>query len=294
MHSGELSVSRRHSGSPETLYEKLCTKNCEECGDFGGYPYLITCKRLCFTCFSEDNRYLPMRLSHAIKRFGSKIRDLGTLPYMRSVPGMYTPPDDKVPLEEKVLEELTLVDYESAYRVGTRAMQKKDDVMMAQPVGSRRKRRPIYPVDLDPYNPLHYTAVVRQPWFDIASGKVVHGFRCIGCRDFYGYRPVNHRRKFTRQSFIEHLRQCGNILNGEHCQDESCKGCENIDSHGSSTRQGTIEKTGDIQALNDIAHMRDEAPGQPPGNPISKFYCQWRHCHFQKCKQRRNDRWWIG
>ncbi len=49
----------------ESLYDKFCTAECEQCGDFGGYLYILTCKRVCFLCLSEDKTYLPLRLSHA-------------------------------------------------------------------------------------------------------------------------------------------------------------------------------------------------------------------------------------
>ena len=80
----------------EMLYEKLCTAECEECGDFGGYLYILTCKRVCFLCLSEDKRYLPLRYRHAIRKFGLNRPILGTLPSMKSIPGTYSPNQKKV------------------------------------------------------------------------------------------------------------------------------------------------------------------------------------------------------
>src|SRR5690606_30564988 len=52
------------------LYDKLCTSGCERCGDFGGYLYLLTCKRVCFLCLSQDRLYLPLTPEHASRKFG--------------------------------------------------------------------------------------------------------------------------------------------------------------------------------------------------------------------------------
>ncbi|KAI0484955.1 hypothetical protein GGR56DRAFT_616277 [Xylariaceae sp. FL0804] len=46
-----LSIEAGRGITCRTLYDKLCTPNCEQCGDFGSYLYLLTCKRLCFFCF---------------------------------------------------------------------------------------------------------------------------------------------------------------------------------------------------------------------------------------------------
>jgi ribosomal protein S14 len=78
------------------VYEKLCTAECEECGDFGGYLYILTCKRVCFLCLSVDKQYLPLRYSHAIRKFGLNRPILRTLPRMRSIPGTYSPNQKKV------------------------------------------------------------------------------------------------------------------------------------------------------------------------------------------------------
>ena len=71
-----------------TLYEKLCTRGCEQCGDYGGYLYLLTCKRVCFICLSEDKLYLPLQRRHASRRFGLDRQTIETLPRMIVTPGL--------------------------------------------------------------------------------------------------------------------------------------------------------------------------------------------------------------
>ena len=62
----------------EMLYEKLCTAECEECGDFGGYLwlYILTCKRVRFLCLSEDKRYLPLLIVMLFASLGLTVRSL--------------------------------------------------------------------------------------------------------------------------------------------------------------------------------------------------------------------------
>ncbi|KAF1916784.1 hypothetical protein BDU57DRAFT_587687 [Ampelomyces quisqualis] len=237
---GILSIQLGQWISCETVYEKLCTAECEECGDFGGYFYILTCKRVCFLCFSEEDKYLPLRHGHAIRKFGVNRSVLKTLPCMRSIPGTYSPN------EKKSNERLTLVDSESVYRAGItihgsissmeqyvldRSAQKLQDFdrrtsqAMAEGSGTitRRLRRPRTedPFDSRSGNPMRFMAVVRMPWLNRESHKPEWGFHCIGCQKFHRSRPLHFRRKFTVASFGEHLRQCGNVRNGKHCRVDS-------------------------------------------------------------------------
>ena len=91
-----------------TLYDQICTAKCEKCGDFGGYLYILTCTRVCFYCFTEDKKYLPLLFNDAIRSFGIDRRIIQTLPHMKSIPGEYST------LMKKRERPTKLVDYESA------------------------------------------------------------------------------------------------------------------------------------------------------------------------------------
>ncbi|KAL7943429.1 hypothetical protein V8C42DRAFT_106875 [Trichoderma barbatum] len=67
---GILSIKTGRWITCNTLYERLCTPKCEQCGDFGGYLYLITCKRVCFLCLSHDRLFLPLVPRHVNRKFG--------------------------------------------------------------------------------------------------------------------------------------------------------------------------------------------------------------------------------
>ncbi|KID86156.1 F-box domain-containing protein [Metarhizium guizhouense ARSEF 977] len=215
----------------KSLFENLRTSACEQCGDFGGYLYILTCRRVCFVCFTQDKRYLPLRPNEACRRFGLKRAIIQTLPCMRVIPGIYSP-------NEKKATKTTLVDYESAFDAGIArhgSLGAMDEfvagvaakklqaygrrVIQAQQSGSsRRTRMPplVDPFDASSGNPLRFVAIVRVPWLNRTSQDGVEwGFYCVGCARSIDF-PLHWRRQFTPASFDQHMIQCGDIINGRH------------------------------------------------------------------------------
>ena len=213
----------------ESLYDKVCTAECEKCGDFGGYLYILTCKRVCFLCLSEEKSLLPLRFSHAKREYGLNHAIVKTLPRMRSIPGLYSPKG------KKVRDRITLVDRESARQAGitlhgtATAMdryvfeeQRKlgrranwdmwdwHNVRVGPAVFRLRIRNPRIG------DPVRFMAVVRMPWMNKASQGLEMGFHCKACEKSIRHLLFHWRRKFTEASFVEHLKQCGDIRDGEH------------------------------------------------------------------------------
>jgi hypothetical protein len=213
-----------------TLYEKRCTPRCEECGNFGGYLYLLTCKRVCF-CLSQDRRYLPLLYRRASQMFGLDRHIIETLPRMRVIPGTYS-------LNEKKVAQSVLADYASALRAGVAlhgslsAMRKyvldmesqrlqdyRAKIAAAQQSGpiTRRMRRPwaADPFDGQSGNAFRFVAIVRVPWLSRVSREMEWGFHCVACAKS-SRSHLHYRRQFTTASFGDHLSQCGKIQNGKH------------------------------------------------------------------------------
>ncbi|PYI31663.1 hypothetical protein BP00DRAFT_307652, partial [Aspergillus indologenus CBS 114.80] len=88
---GSLHLETARNFSCQALYDTLSTAECDGCGDFGGYLYLITCRRVCFLCLSEKTDYLPLSRKDVIRKFGLDTTHLARLPRMKSVPGRYSP-----------------------------------------------------------------------------------------------------------------------------------------------------------------------------------------------------------
>jgi hypothetical protein len=75
-----------HMINVQGLFEKLCTSQCNEYGDYGGYIYLVTFRRVCCRCFMEKDRYSPLREIDALKKFGLTLEILPTLPRFQGYP----------------------------------------------------------------------------------------------------------------------------------------------------------------------------------------------------------------
>ena len=228
---GVLSIETGRWITCRAIYEKLCTPGCEQCGDFGGYLYLLTCKRVCFLCLSQDRLYLPLSPRRASRKFGLDSRIINTLPRMRVICGIYSPN------EKRVGAPSVLVDYESALDAGIslhgslRAMQKYVADMEAQKLQAYNARvsaaaaasitcRMRQPTTSDPFdgksgNPFRFVAIVNVPWLNRSLQEVEWGFHCVGCEKCCR-RPLHYRRKFTAASFHDHLKEVGNIQDREH------------------------------------------------------------------------------
>lgn len=242
-HAGNVLQAALRTGagkwiSCETVYEKLCAAECEECGDFGGYLYILTCKRVCFLCLSEDETYLPLMRVHAIQKFGINRQIVCTLPCLRSIPGEYSL------RKERKRPCFTLVDRESAYRAGVvlhgspEAMERYASNALAQELQEYDQRTSEAAVersesfirhwvelktgmpDDGSRNAVRFMAIVRIPWVERISQELEWGFHCIGCQNLSSSRPLHFRRKFTATTFMEHLKECGTIRDKEHCPEQ--------------------------------------------------------------------------
>ncbi|KAF2836080.1 hypothetical protein M501DRAFT_1019292 [Patellaria atrata CBS 101060] len=100
MFSGASVRSRLLTESPfkplQALFNKLCVSVCFECGDFGGYMYLVSFERLCCRCvldkdrrLLDKNKYAPLRKLDAVLEYGLTPEALDTLPQFLGYPGYY-------------------------------------------------------------------------------------------------------------------------------------------------------------------------------------------------------------
>lgn len=203
--------------SLETLYEKLCTAECEECGDFGGYLYLITRKRVCFLCFTQNVKYQPLVYTTAMGKFGLDASTIKTLPQMQSIMGDYSP-------HQWWYARTRLVDYGSAYKAGIAT----HGSWLAMEIYVHEHPYDVSDFDFGSDGPINeftsFRAVVRAPWLNRASKELVFGFHCMGCLSLRANNggqeipstQLHDRRKFTVTSFAEHLKLYGSDPAGKH------------------------------------------------------------------------------
>lgn len=223
--------------SIESVYQALCTTGCAFCGNFGGYLYMITCKRVCFSCIVNNTKVLTIRHKSAIRKFGLNRQIVRALPGMKSIPGTYS--QDKC----QDTKRHNLVDYESAYQAGIsihgspiamaryadaqraqRHQQYKENASQSQSAGDefgtaflRLIRFGYEQVESDDQRsgePHRFMAIVRIPWLKETSPEVVRGLHCIKCAQARSEDGRLRPYKWTpsEASFQQHLRECAFIL----------------------------------------------------------------------------------
>ncbi|KAF3935237.1 hypothetical protein ABW19_dt0202073 [Dactylella cylindrospora] len=208
------------------LYDKLCTPTCEICGDFGEFLYIITCRRVCYLCFTTHADFQPLQLQRdELKmRFCISVseKDLEMLPNMKTLPGRYSEgrlpvSGDGILIDYPALRELVIVRNGSVDEVGRKTnylqfyMSQKRLFANSIMQPHHRSAYNQYGVqDAHRCDWRRFAAIVRTPCLDAPSGKIEEGFSCVGCCSRLW--PVHEwRRIYTRSSFREHLKEFGPI-----------------------------------------------------------------------------------
>ena len=230
---GMLSIGAAKFNTCEDLYDKLCTAECDLCGHFGGYIYLITCRRVCFVCLSEDESYLPLLKADVVRKFGVESENLAKLPQIRSRPGCYSPN------MRNCRKRISLFDHDSARCAGIvthgteiameefvdkaadqrRSAFKEKESKYLSVGGAVRKPRP--PRDQDAWdaksgNPYRFMAIVPTAYLNAQTKSEIWGFYCVGCQDENEGPDLYWRRRFTSETFINHMKEWGEIVNRFH------------------------------------------------------------------------------
>ncbi|KAM3551760.1 hypothetical protein MY1884_007562 [Beauveria asiatica] len=164
--------------------------------------YRAILKRVCFLCFSENERYLPLSFRRASRKFALINAVLDGLPNMRAVPGIYSPN------ENKFATRMALVDYEAARRAGIALYGSL--TAMKRRVRDSGNESKADPFDGKSGNPLRFAAIVQLPWLNRTTEIMDPGFHCLGCQR-PRERPLHYRRRFTDVSFGKHLHMSGSI-----------------------------------------------------------------------------------
>jgi hypothetical protein len=222
---GILSIEIGSHISVQALFKTLNESRCEDCGDFAGYIYLLTCKRVCFLCLYEKPRYFPLSIFEAARQFGVPRRLLVSLPAIKSIPGCYSPN------EYKRKARFILVDSESArktglahykgnaplmdYRVATAELDRmhswRMEIMREEYIPRRRPGRSVRETPVSDAR-----RFIRAPWIRPPTNAVGWGFHCVGCKEHHVRRLLHWRRKYCVETFSHHIEQCGRVHDGKH------------------------------------------------------------------------------
>ncbi|CAG9987352.1 unnamed protein product [Clonostachys byssicola] len=206
---GARIIGTSHRTTCPELYRKLRQSTCDNCGEFGGYIYLVTFKRLCLLCLSTHLSFLPVGRQWACRYFGLDSSTVNSLPRLLTLGGRYSP--EGVRLQNKQI----LVDYDAAREAGIARHGSLEEMEAYVAAARGRAGRRRGPPDGKAGNPLRFAAVVRFPWYDEASGELEWGFHCRGCEKSE-QRSALCRKKYNVTSFRRHIQTYGPVQDGEH------------------------------------------------------------------------------
>ena len=225
---GLLSVGTAKITTCQDLYSKLIVFNCDECTNFGGYLYLITCRRVCFECFVGSMYYYPLSRNEAQLMLGVMPSQFKSLPQMRSRPGCYSSN------LRNCNSETILYDYRSILTAGILLYGSENAmwINLSRTAAERRRKfdrkllewekkgskdsRPRKPQTFSStliyrMEPRRFMAIVRFPALEISTRGLEWGFLCKECLDVPdgGYKglsfPFPWTRKFNAETFRRHL-----------------------------------------------------------------------------------------
>lgn len=208
-----------------TLYDTLCSHSCTHCGDFGPYVYLITCKRVCYFCFTIFVPFSPLKPQVACKMFGLDRGQLQSLPQMTSWPGLYTHREEDV-------KSRVLIDFEAAKAAGLAlygspvALRdyitafENEYILRCQLEWMNRVRPPQHSTAYLPNNhdgdTFRFLAIASLPWLNTATRTAEVGRYCRGCYGIYPWRATLSRHRFTAVAFLDHIEKYGEIIDNRH------------------------------------------------------------------------------
>ncbi|KAL7938666.1 hypothetical protein V8C35DRAFT_84860 [Trichoderma chlorosporum] len=183
-----VSIDAKHFDCT-TLFDTLSTTKCATCDNFGCYLYLITCKRVCYSCFTTNALYFPVSLALATKHTGLARRELKCLPHISSLPGRYTAREKGARGRIILLDRQSLSD--RASEVSMRAL------------AERAEQR-----DLTAGEVRRYMSIISAPYFGSSGSLADWGFYCVNCIDSTDPKPI-FRIKYTGDGFRAHMTQYG-------------------------------------------------------------------------------------
>lgn len=196
------------------LYDKLCTAECDTCGDFASVIYLPTCSRICCFCHMDRN---PLRPMDALRDYGLRRKDVASLPLFMGIPRKKKGYHDR-----QDLTRLTFVDRTLARKAGlalhgtSEAMEERVLEMEAERVEKFNARERLYRSGNGPKprlhefdtsrksNPGHYhLGDIFVPFLGNRAEAPEWGYRCCCARGL----SKESTRRCTKKGFEEHLRK---------------------------------------------------------------------------------------
>lgn len=180
------------------LYNVLCTMECAICGAFGGFIYLPTVTRCCFSCLRRCPESLSTVTIFALSQISgvSSNRLARLLPALHTIPGNYTHTGQFFKARRHVVNRLAALDTLRSLGLGNGVTAHREASKDCA---------------------FRFMSSTPLPYFDRATGQVDRGISCKGCqlalerRMKYYWVYMNHdapNEAFTKRGFLDHFHAC--------------------------------------------------------------------------------------
>lgn len=176
------------------LYHLLITDTCGLCGNFGGFLFLLTATRCCFTCLQESSKLRVISTTDFARRAGISTHQLNVSygSTLRTVSGQYSMSTEGSRRPKKLIlkdEAIAALDSQG--------------VLKENSLGFLSSRCEIHEQRL--------MASTTFPWYDTRTGKAEYGVSCKGChvRSLTIRATRGDRDKaFSTAGFLSHFASC--------------------------------------------------------------------------------------
>jgi hypothetical protein len=177
-----LSISTGATYSCQDLYHELQTPECRSCGRFGAFLYLLTCRRVCASCFAGESLYIPFQASDL--PLAPCAHDLATLPSMRTIPGHYIPANIPYTGNLILYDFLAWIkEYDARYGLSDAVRQPTEHRDLAERTQCRQEAELLSSRKPRNTEALRFMAVIRAPVFN--GPDLEWGVHCLGCKRYY-------------------------------------------------------------------------------------------------------------
>lgn len=175
------------------LYRLLTTPSCALCGKFGGFLFLLTATRCCFTCLHSSPSLSVISTTVFARKAGIPTHKL-SVSYgstLRTVSGHYS-------------------------ILGTRARRPKKLILKAEAIAALDSQGVLKEYSIgnllrqDEKYEQRFMGATSFPWYDTSNGKVEYGISCKGCHvpDSTRHRGYDYGYTFSTAGFLSHFATC--------------------------------------------------------------------------------------
>ncbi|KAE8155746.1 hypothetical protein BDV40DRAFT_283009 [Aspergillus tamarii] len=178
------------------LFSVLCTRDCLVCGSFGGFVFLPTLMRCCFSCIRGNHLPPVMSVANAKRLVNlSSTHLLKSIPVIKTIPGIYS-------LDEKPQKRAMRI-VAKEHIAGIQRCQINEEAQQIRPKNSSL---------------LYYMVSIALPYLDTTSGDIQSGVCCSGCQvaleealriSRVEANAFTLRDKvYSHDGFVEHFHKC--------------------------------------------------------------------------------------